>query len=280
MARQSTGKRLRFEVFKRDGFRCVYCGVTSLNAVLHVDHVKPVAEGGESDASNLVTACQDCNGGKSSVPLDERKLRGSFANEDDREHAEQIREYLSVQREVAAVKKDAERAILSRWEELMGECPALLPRYIPGAIRDVGIEGTIEAVEATARSGVEPYRAIQYFCGCVRNARSRKTEPPQEQKPKERMVPARRLWLTVAYLMDAYSKRVHDVSFACDGVAAAFDEASQRLRRSGSERITVDSLLYWVDLSLEKIRQESRSVDELAAELIRIAESISPVEVK
>jgi hypothetical protein len=38
--------------------------------VITVDHVIPVALGGPDDPSNLVAACKDCNGGKSSVPAD------------------------------------------------------------------------------------------------------------------------------------------------------------------------------------------------------------------
>lgn len=33
--------------------------------MLHVDHIHPVAKGGDNDMLNLTTACYDCNGGKS-----------------------------------------------------------------------------------------------------------------------------------------------------------------------------------------------------------------------
>lgn len=67
--RQALSKRLRFEVFKRDSFKCQYCGSVAPDAVLAVDHVKPVAGGGSNDLLNLITACVDCNAGKSDVPL-------------------------------------------------------------------------------------------------------------------------------------------------------------------------------------------------------------------
>lgn len=66
--------RTRFEVFKRDGFRCRYCGATAAENELHVDHVHPVAEGGGDEPGNLVTACRDCNLGKSDVPLESVRL--------------------------------------------------------------------------------------------------------------------------------------------------------------------------------------------------------------
>ncbi len=58
---------LRYEVMKRDGFKCVICGRSAAvdGVKLHVDHIKPVAKGGKTEMSNLRTLCQDCNLGKS-----------------------------------------------------------------------------------------------------------------------------------------------------------------------------------------------------------------------
>lgn len=68
--RKNLPKRLRFEVFKRDGFACVYCGAKAPTAILNADHVKPVVDGGGDTMENLVTACADCNNGKGAQPLD------------------------------------------------------------------------------------------------------------------------------------------------------------------------------------------------------------------
>jgi hypothetical protein len=45
--RKSTGKRQRFNIFKRDKFTCQYCGGTPPAVVLVVDHIVPVAAGGQ-----------------------------------------------------------------------------------------------------------------------------------------------------------------------------------------------------------------------------------------
>lgn len=66
----SISKRLRFEIFKRDGNKCRYCGATAEDAPLTIDHVVPVALGGSDEPSNLVTACRPCNSGKSSSSPD------------------------------------------------------------------------------------------------------------------------------------------------------------------------------------------------------------------
>jgi HNH endonuclease len=60
--------RTRYEVLLRDRFTCGYCGRCAPDVVLHVDHVIPRAAGGGDQASNLVTACESCNGGKSDLP--------------------------------------------------------------------------------------------------------------------------------------------------------------------------------------------------------------------
>lgn len=63
-------KRLRYEVFRRDNHACRYCGGVAPEVKLTIDHVIPEALGGTDEPANLVAACADCNGGKSSVPPD------------------------------------------------------------------------------------------------------------------------------------------------------------------------------------------------------------------
>jgi hypothetical protein len=62
--RKSIPPVVRFEVFQRDNFRCIYCGATKEETKLVVDHVIPVRDGGANDMGNLATACQPCNAGK------------------------------------------------------------------------------------------------------------------------------------------------------------------------------------------------------------------------
>lgn len=54
------------KVFKRDHFKCQYCGLDGLQSfenwiILTIDHVHPHARGGARSMENLVTACQPCN---------------------------------------------------------------------------------------------------------------------------------------------------------------------------------------------------------------------------
>lgn len=57
---------IRFDVFRRDNFACIYCGRQSPDVILECDHKIAVANGGTNETSNLVTSCYDCNRGKGS----------------------------------------------------------------------------------------------------------------------------------------------------------------------------------------------------------------------
>jgi hypothetical protein len=62
--------RIRFIVMKRDNFKCKNCGrspATDPSIILHVDHIKAWANGGETVLENLQTLCSVCNIGKSDL---------------------------------------------------------------------------------------------------------------------------------------------------------------------------------------------------------------------
>ena len=56
---------LRWAIYHRDGFSCVYCGDSiAAGARLSLDHVRAFAQCGGSSPANLVTACLSCNAAK------------------------------------------------------------------------------------------------------------------------------------------------------------------------------------------------------------------------
>lgn len=77
----AVNKRLRFEIFKRDGFTCRYCGRRAPDVIIEVEHVWPKRLGGDDSAANLVTSCRDCNKGKSGVSLKTRQYEIDVAEE-------------------------------------------------------------------------------------------------------------------------------------------------------------------------------------------------------
>lgn len=72
--RKTISKKVRFEVFKRDSFTCQYCGKCAPEVTLHVDHIEPVSKGGDNSLINLITACAECNLGKSDRKLSDQTM--------------------------------------------------------------------------------------------------------------------------------------------------------------------------------------------------------------
>ena len=71
----------RDEIFARDGFRCVYCGLVHPAAGLTLDHVQPRLRGGDRTAGNIVTACGPCNVAKGHRTLPEYLAENEVARE-------------------------------------------------------------------------------------------------------------------------------------------------------------------------------------------------------
>jgi len=64
--RSITGTR-RQRVFDRDGHRCAHCGATHM---LVIDHIRPLAQGGDNSECNLQALCWSCNAHKGgNMPL-------------------------------------------------------------------------------------------------------------------------------------------------------------------------------------------------------------------
>lgn len=62
VTRNAIPAEMRWEIFRRDGFMCRYCGET--DEPLELDHIIPVSQGGQDTHDNLVTACRTCNRNK------------------------------------------------------------------------------------------------------------------------------------------------------------------------------------------------------------------------
>ncbi len=59
--RKSISKARRIKIFERDGGRCAYCGDELAFDGFTIDHVIPVAHGGDNSLGNLRLACRACN---------------------------------------------------------------------------------------------------------------------------------------------------------------------------------------------------------------------------
>jgi len=164
----SVSKRLRFEILKRDGFRCKYCGRTAVAIALEVDHVVPVSEGGTDEPENLITACFECNRGKGAVPLDESRIQEASPLEAAREHTKQIKEYLRVQRALDKELENVRGYLAAHWKDLVGhDAVGLFRTRLLGLAERYPLESLISAMKVTGSKGIDHYDAGQAYSQCV-----------------------------------------------------------------------------------------------------------------
>jgi len=119
--RKAISKKSRFEVFKRDSFKCQYCGQSSPDVILHVDHIKPVSKGGDNSIINLITACQGCNSGKTNIELDDGSaLAKQKAQMDElNERREQLQLMMDWRSSLKSMDDDVVQALIEEIEEAM-----------------------------------------------------------------------------------------------------------------------------------------------------------------
>lgn len=170
----SIGKRTRFDVFKRDGFACQYCGRTPPAVTLEVDHVHPQASGGTDDITNLLTSCFDCNSGKGARHLDSVPPQVAAQAEILKEKKEQLDQYNALltetvnqrQQQIASIAKFYTDAGFPKQEVSR----ASIQRFLEKLPYPIVYESIIEAVDAFNTGWArEPFK---YFCGiCYRKIR-------------------------------------------------------------------------------------------------------------
>jgi 5-methylcytosine-specific restriction endonuclease McrA len=65
----------RKNIFKRDKYTCMFCGVQPGPEELTIDHVMPKSRGGKSTWENCVLACVECNKRKANRTPDEAGMK-------------------------------------------------------------------------------------------------------------------------------------------------------------------------------------------------------------
>lgn len=168
--RKPIGKRVRFEIFKRDGFRCQYCGAHPPAVILQVDHITPVAEGGTNDTDNLVTSCAPCNLGKGARLLSDAPQSLMEKAADIVEREEQIRGFQAVMEgKRARIESEVDR-VIGVYEDAFDGW-TLTPKSRSGIkhfVERLGVHSVLEAMEiAVGRQSVN--KAFRYFCGICWN---------------------------------------------------------------------------------------------------------------
>lgn len=164
-------KRTRYEVLRRDGFACRCCGAKAPDVELHVDHVTPVALGGNDDPTNLVAACADCNAGKSSTSPNDAVI----ADVDAKAAAwlaarhQALAAFRVKRKEVAR----AQNAVLEAWRRWDPDATYLATNFmstIEGWLRQgLTAEDVLDAYYIATGANIATASVWRYTCGVARN---------------------------------------------------------------------------------------------------------------
>lgn len=178
--RKPIGKKLRFEVFKRDSFCCQYCGRSAPDVILEVDHLKPVAEGGENELLNLITSCRDCNRGKGKRLISDNQtvVKQKAALDDLNEKRLQMEMMLQWQKDLENLFDEQidfiEDIILDDPENYsLGDGAR---KEVKILIRRFGFPLVVESSEIAARQYHSEYRRIKLLGGICYNIKKRREE--------------------------------------------------------------------------------------------------------
>jgi hypothetical protein len=170
-ARKSLSKKIRFEVFKRDSFTCQYCGKSAPTVLLEVDHIKPVSKDGDDDVTNLITACFDCNRGKSDRELSDDAVVLKRKNQLD--ELQERREQIEMMMEWRGCLDDIKEQELEKLVDYINE---RIPRFyinengiknIRSSLRKYGLSEMLESVSISADQYIEYSKGDSIYSSSV-----------------------------------------------------------------------------------------------------------------
>jgi len=144
--RRAISKKLRFEVFKRDKFKCQYCGKGAPDVVLVIDHIHPHSKGGANTILNLITACDPCNNGKGARTLDDDSVVAK-----QRDQLEQMQE----RRDQLAMMMEWQRGLASLTDETVKSIDEFFTSCVPGwDLSDDGLAAVRAALTSMTASEI------------------------------------------------------------------------------------------------------------------------------
>lgn len=194
--RRAIPKKVRFEVFKRDSFKCQYCGASAPEVVLVVDHIDPVSRGGDNGIMNLVTACDSCNSGKGATPLGDSTALAKQRTQMEalQERREQLELLMEWQRSLIDLDTQVADELAVLWSELvpgwhlnetgMLSLKKLLPKYGAAQVAEVMRESVLQYLRLD--SGGKPVKesvdkAWDYVARILRFRETNKDKPYMRQ---------------------------------------------------------------------------------------------------
>jgi hypothetical protein len=174
--KMSVTKKKRFEILSRDGFACVYCGQKGDSVKLEIDHVIPKSKGGSNEIGNLVTACFECNRGKSTRLLSEATTVDIVVRNNERVVSMAESETAKI-RAVRAAKRELSKFI-RELEAYFSDC--ILQREsktVRFFLSELGPSVVMDSAEIASCRRSASVARWKYFCGiCWNKIRSKESE--------------------------------------------------------------------------------------------------------
>lgn len=168
--RKPLGKTLRFNIFKRDFFKCQYCGSTPPAVVLEIDHIIPVSKGGDNNELNLITSCFDCNRGKRDALLTTIPNQANIELIKEKEA-----QYLEYQKLLRSISKRYDKEI-DTINTLFIDCVydyGLSEKFKKVSLKmfleKLGFETVKDSMLKAIGRDLAPTDTIKYFCGICHN---------------------------------------------------------------------------------------------------------------
>lgn len=170
MSRKPLSKKVRFEVFKRDGFVCQYCGAHPPSVVLEVDHIIAVANGGGDEMDNLITACLPCNRGKGAVALNVAPQSLAEKAAEIAEREEQLRGYAAVLDARRQRLMDDVWRVIEHWQGDVDKVPGDTFSSVKMFIERLGVHEVLDAVDIMHGARIRGVRhQLRYLAGICWN---------------------------------------------------------------------------------------------------------------
>lgn len=183
LLREPISKKMRFDVFKRDCFRCQYCGKSPPAVVLEIDHIHTVKAGGRTMLHNLLTACFDCNRGKGAALLSSIPQSLSF-------HAEQIAERLAQVKAYERLIKQKVKQEEKQIDEVQNAFSLHFPdsafslkfrQSVRNFIQILPTHEVVSYMHFACSRILRKEDSLKYFCGvCWKNIKSQSKSVPFE----------------------------------------------------------------------------------------------------
>lgn len=184
--RRNISKKTRFEVFKRDSFTCQYCGRMAPDVILEIDHIKPVASGGNNGIMNLITSCFDCNRGKGKRKLSEKeevkKQQDQLAELNKKR--EQLRMMMEWREELDSFLEEQAKKVSDVFESLTN---VTITEYgiisVKRWVKEFGLIEVLDCLEISANQyfkagGVDAASKVFQYIPRICNVRKRQNDDP------------------------------------------------------------------------------------------------------